>query len=157
VLTPTNSLRTAYPQLPDGWTVRTYDRQLGFFVGDEQRAQKSRGSIGLPDVSIVILEEVAYVQTRNLSMILAAAEHRGMHVIATYDKHQLDPNADTSCAHSVDNEARLTILQRAFPLSFHIFARKRDPTKRDQIVMDDHLLYILAAATDAEAKQRTKD
>eukprot|EP00953_Heterococcus_sp_UTEX-ZZ885_P020284 11357-Heterococcus_DN1.PRE.1 len=37
VLTPTNSLRTAYPQLPDGWTVRTYDRQLGFFVGDEQR------------------------------------------------------------------------------------------------------------------------
>jgi hypothetical protein len=159
VLTPTNSLRTAYPQLPDGWTVRTYDRQLGFFVGDEQRVQKSGGSLGLPDVSIVILEEVAYVQTRTLSMILAAAEHRGMHVIATYDMHQLDPIADTSGAHSVDadNEARLTILQRAFPLSFHIFARKRDPTKREQIVMDDHLLYILAAATDAEAKQRTME
>ena len=35
-----------------------------------------------------------------------------------------------------------------------MFARKRDPTVEEQIEMDDHLLYVLGAQSDADARVR---
>jgi hypothetical protein len=159
VLTPTNSLRTAYPKLPRGWSASTYDRQLHLSVGEAQQKEKARGSLGLPAVGVVILEEAAYVQQGILSMVLAAAEHKHVNVIATYDVHQLEPVPETSnCSlYSVADDVadRAALLQRVFPTSFHIFARKRDATVQEQILMDSHLLYILGAGSDAQAQQRT--
>jgi hypothetical protein len=164
ILTPTNSLRTAYTHdsLPAGWSVRTYDRQFGFFVGDEMQLQKSKGALGLAKVECVLLEEVAYVPLRALSMVLAAADHASVHSIATYDVHQLDSiEGSSSAAHyavSVNNiEDKLTLLQQVFPVSYHVFARKRDRTKEEQIRMDDHLLYVLGATSDRDARSRVME
>eukprot|EP00953_Heterococcus_sp_UTEX-ZZ885_P007902 4743-Heterococcus_DN1.PRE.1 len=161
ILTPTNSLRTAYTHdsLPAGWSVRTYDRQFGFFVGDEMQLQKSKGALGVAKVECVLLEEVAYVPLRALSMVLAAADHAGVRSIATYDVHQLDSiEGSSSAAHysvSVNNiEDKLTLLQQVFPVSYHVFARKRDRTKEEQVRMDDHLLYVLGATSDRDARSR---
>jgi hypothetical protein len=164
ILTPTNSLRTAYTHdsLPAGWSVRTYDRQFGFFVGDEIQLQKSKGALGLAKVECVLLEEVAYVPLRALSMVLAAADHASVHSIATYDVHQLDSiEGSSSAAHfsvSVNNiEDRLTLLQQVFPVSYHVFARKRDRTKEEQVRMDDHLLYVLGATSGRDARRRVME
>jgi hypothetical protein len=164
ILTPTNSLRTAYTRdlLPAGWSVRTYDRQFGFFVGDEMQLQKSKGALGLAKVECVLLEEVAYVPLRALSMVLAAADHASVHSIATYDVHQLDSiEGSSSAAHysvSVNNiEDKLTLLQQVFPVSYHVFARKRDRTKEEQVRMDDHLLYVLGATSDRDARSRVME
>eukprot|EP00953_Heterococcus_sp_UTEX-ZZ885_P007851 4717-Heterococcus_DN1.PRE.1 len=164
ILTPTNSLRTAYTHdsLPAGWSVRTYDRQFGFFVGEEMQLQKSKGALGLAKVQCVLLEEVAYVPLRALSMVLAAAGHAGVHSIATYDVHQLDSiEGSSSAAHysvSVNNiENKLTLLQQVFPVSYHVFARKRDRTKEEQVRMDDHLLYVLGATSDRDARRRVME
>eukprot|EP00953_Heterococcus_sp_UTEX-ZZ885_P012815 7327-Heterococcus_DN1.PRE.1 len=164
ILTPTNSLRTTYTHdsLPAGWSVRTYDRQFGFFVGDEMQLQKSKGALGLAKVECVLLEEVAYVPLRALSMVLAAADHASVHSIATYDVHQLDSiEGSSSGAHysvSVNNiEDKLTLLQQVFPVSYHVFARKRDRTKEEQVRMDDHLLYVLGATSDREARSRVME
>eukprot|EP00611_Tribonema_gayanum_P013373 TRINITY_DN2425_c0_g1_i4.p1 TRINITY_DN2425_c0_g1~~TRINITY_DN2425_c0_g1_i4.p1 ORF type:complete len:351 (+),score=51.32 TRINITY_DN2425_c0_g1_i4:260-1312(+) len=160
ILTPTNSLRTAYTtqELPKGWAVRTYDRQMGFFVGEGMQLQKANGALTMPRVDAVILEEAAYVPLRTLSMVCAAAAHVGAHVIATYDVHQLEPvQESTSAGYSVtveNIESRVALMQRLFPVSHHIFARKRDSTTNEQIEMDDHLLYVLAATSDAEARRR---
>ncbi|KAG5179802.1 hypothetical protein JKP88DRAFT_325850 [Tribonema minus] len=157
ILTPTNSLRTAYTKdpLPDGWIARTYNRQLGFFVGDDMHLQKSKGALGLPKVEVIILEEAAYTSLRILSMTLAAAEHEGVHVLATYDVHQLDPVPDGI---TVDNiESRLSLLQKVFPVSYHILARKRDSTMEEQVDMDDHLLYVLGAGSHDEARCRVME
>jgi hypothetical protein len=164
ILTPTNSLRTAYTHdsLPAGWSVRTYDRQFGFFVGDEMQLQKSKGALGLAKVECVLLEEVAYVPLRALSMVLAAADHASVHSIATYDVYQLDSiEGSSGAAHysvSVKNiEDRLTLLQQVFPVSYHVFARKRDRTKEEQVRMDDHLLYVLGASSDRDARSRVME
>ncbi|KAG5182759.1 hypothetical protein JKP88DRAFT_245375 [Tribonema minus] len=157
ILTPTNSLRTAYTKdpLPEGWLARTYDRQLGFFVGADMHLQKSKGALGLPKVEVIILEEAAYTSLRILSMTLAAAEHEGVHVLATYDVHQLDPVPDGI---TVDNiESRLSLLQKVFPVSYHILARKRDSTMEEQVDMDDHLLYVLGAGSHDEARCRVME
>jgi hypothetical protein len=159
VLTSTNSLRTAYPKLPRGWSASTYDRQLHLSVGESQQKEKARGSLGLPAVGVVILEEAAYVQLGILSMVLAAAEHKHINVITTYDVHQLQPVQETSncTVYSVADDVadRAALLQRVFPTSLHIFARKRDATVQEQILMDSHLLYILGAGSNAEAQRRT--
>ncbi|KAG5185655.1 hypothetical protein JKP88DRAFT_311408 [Tribonema minus] len=160
ILTPTNSLRTAYTtqELPKGWVVRTYDRQMGLFVGEGMQLQKANGALTMPRVDAVILEEAAYVSVRTLSMVRAAAAHVGAHVIATYDVHQLEPVQESTNANysvTVENiESRVALMQRLFPVSYHIFARKRDGTANEQVDMDDHLLYVLAATSDAEARRR---
>ncbi|CAB1096373.1 unnamed protein product [Ectocarpus sp. CCAP 1310/34] len=83
VLTPTNSLRTSYINLPSGWSIRT------------------------PKVDVFIIEEAASMPLRTLSMILAAASSSGTHVIGTYDTHQLQPICDSSgMAISMDNVER---------------------------------------------------
>jgi hypothetical protein len=89
-------------------------------------------------------------------MALAAAEEGNISVIATYDVHQLEPVGDTTCTLSIskDNADRADLLKRIFPRTFHLFARKRDSTLQDQVVMDDHLLYILASKDDKEAAER---
>ncbi|KAG5189672.1 hypothetical protein JKP88DRAFT_301020, partial [Tribonema minus] len=160
ILTPTNSLRTAYTtqELPKGWVVRTYDRQMGFFVGEGMQLQKANGALTMPRIDAVTLEEAAYVSVRTLSMVRAAAAHVGAHVIATYDVHQLEPvqeSTSTGYSVTVENiESRVALMQRLFPVSLHIFARKRDGTAHEQVEMDDHLLYVLAAASGAEARKR---
>ena len=40
-------------------------------------------------VDVIIIQEVAYMPLRTLSMILAAASSSGTYVIGTYDTHQL--------------------------------------------------------------------
>eukprot|EP00953_Heterococcus_sp_UTEX-ZZ885_P015849 8928-Heterococcus_DN1.PRE.1 len=93
-------------------------------------------------------------------MVLAAADHAGVHSIATYDVHQLDSieGSSSSAAHysvSVNNiEDKLTLLQQVFPVSYHVLARKRDRTKKEQVRMDDHLLYVLGATSDRDARRR---
>jgi hypothetical protein len=73
--------------------------------------------------------------------------------------HQLDSiEGSSSTAHysvSVNNiEDKLTLLQQVFPVSYHVFARKRDRTKEEQVRMDDHLLYVLGATSDRDARSR---
>jgi hypothetical protein len=159
ILTPTNSLRTAFRDLPPGWRVSTYDRQFGFFVSDDLSVAKAAGRVGLPDVQCVILEEAAYVSTRLLSYVLAAAEHRGMSVIATYDCQQLEPvpQCHSLPSKAVDLKERQAILYQVFPTCYHVFARKRDPTHAEQIAMDDALLDILDAADGKDAARRVQE
>jgi hypothetical protein len=101
-------------------------------------------------------------------MVLAAADQAGAHVIATYDVHQLEAiegsTAGSGYSVSADNVAdsgaesrqhfRTALLERCFPVSYHVFARKRDPTAEEQTAMDDHLLYVLGAESHADARQR---
>ncbi|CAN0473908.1 unnamed protein product, partial [Hapterophycus canaliculatus] len=54
------------------------------------------GSIHIPRVDVVIIEEAAYMSLHALSMILAAAHSSGVHVIGTYDTHQLQPVRESS-------------------------------------------------------------
>ena len=156
VLTPTNSLRTSYTDLPPGWSVRTADHQLGFYIGDDAHVRKTAGSIHIPRVDVVIIEEAAYMSLHALSMILAASHSTGAHVIGTYDTHQLQPVRESSgMSISVDNVDRQVVLERSFPTCFHLFARKRDRTIDEQVEMDDSLLYILDAG-DNSAKAQTR-
>ncbi|CAB1096640.1 unnamed protein product [Ectocarpus sp. CCAP 1310/34] len=154
VLTPTNSLRTSYTNLPSGWSVKTADHQLGFYLSDDSYVKKTAGSIRTLKVDVIIIEEAAYMPLRTLSMILAAAHSSGTHVIGTYDTHQLQPVCDSSgMSISRDNVDRKVILEKAFPTCFHVFARKRDKTIEDQVEMDDGLLHILAAGNDSDEAQ----
>ncbi|CAN0465870.1 unnamed protein product [Ectocarpus sp. 12 AP-2014] len=150
VLTPTKSLRTSYTNLPSGWSVKTADHQLGFYLSDDSYVKKTAGSVRTLKVDVIIIEEAAYMPLRTLSMILAAAHSSGTHVIGTYDMHQLLPVCDSSgMSISRDNVDRKVILENAFPTCFHVFARKRDKTVEDQVEMDDGLLHILAAGNDS--------
>ncbi|CAB1116215.1 unnamed protein product [Ectocarpus sp. CCAP 1310/34] len=154
VVTPTNSLRTSFTDMPCGWSVKTADHQLGFYLGDDSEMRKTAGSIRTLNVDVIIIEEAAYMPLRTLSMILAAAHCSGTHVIGTYDTHQLQPVCDSSGRSiSKDNVDRRVILEKAFPLCFHVFARKRDKTVEEQVEMDDGLLYILAAGDDSHEAQ----
>ncbi|CAM9623129.1 unnamed protein product, partial [Hapterophycus canaliculatus] len=129
VVTPTNSLRTSFTDMPRGWSVKTADHQLGFYLGDDSHVKKTAGSIRTLKVDVIIIEEAAYMPLRTLSMILAAAHCSGTHVIGTYDTHQLQPVEDSSgMSTSRDNVDRRIVLERAFPTCFHLFARKRDKT-----------------------------
>ncbi|CAM9767386.1 unnamed protein product, partial [Laminaria digitata] len=156
VLTPTNSLRTSFTDMPSGWSVKTADHQLGFYLGGDSHVRKTAGSIRTPKVDVVIVEEAPYMQIRTLSMILAAAHSSGAHVIGTFDTHQLQPVCESSgMSISRDNVDRKDILEQAFPTCFHVFARKRDNTIEEQVDMDNGLLYILAAGDDrTEAQNR---
>lgn len=53
-----------------------------------------------------------------------------------------------------DNVDRAKLLQKAFPTCFHIFARKRGKAVEEQVDTDDHLLYILPAADEAQVQER---
>eukprot|EP00903_Cladosiphon_okamuranus_P014899 g13796.t1 len=145
------SLRT---DLPPGWSVKTADHQLGFNLSDDSHVRKTAGSIRTLKVDVVIIEEAAYMPLRTLSMVMAAAHGSGTHVIGTYDVHQLQPVCDSGgMSISRDNVDRKVILEQAFPMCFHVFARKRDKTIEDQVEMDDGLLHILAAGNDSHAAQ----
>ncbi|CAN0535314.1 unnamed protein product, partial [Ectocarpus sp. 8 AP-2014] len=54
------------------------------------------GSIHIPRVDVVIIEEAAYMSLHALSMIFAATHSSGVHVIGTYDTHQLQPVRESS-------------------------------------------------------------
>ncbi|CAB1112833.1 unnamed protein product [Ectocarpus sp. CCAP 1310/34] len=154
VVTPTNSLRTSFTNLPSGWNVKTADHQLGFYLGDDSHVKKTAGSIRTLKVDVIIIEEAAYMPLRTLSMVLAAAHSSGTHVIGTYDTHQLQPVCESSgMSISRDNVNRKVILEKAFPTCFHVFARKRDKTVDEQVEMDDGLLHILAAGNDSHEAQ----
>ncbi|CAB1102471.1 unnamed protein product [Ectocarpus sp. CCAP 1310/34] len=154
VLTPTSILRTAFTDMPCGWSVKTADHQLGFSLGNGSHVRKTAGSIRTLKVDVIIIEEAAYMPLRTLSMILAAAHSSGTHVIGTYDTHQLQPVCDSSgMSISKANVDRRVILEKAFPICFHVFARKRDKTVEEQVEMDDGLLYILAAGDDSHEAQ----
>ncbi|CAB1110488.1 unnamed protein product [Ectocarpus sp. CCAP 1310/34] len=154
VLTPTNSLRTSHTDLPPGWSVKTADHQLGFYIGDDTRVRKTVGSIHIPRVDVVKIEEAAYMSLHALSMILAAAHSKGVHVIGTYETHQLQPAREGSgLSISVDNVDRQVVLERSFPICFHLFARKRVRTIDEQVEVDDSLLYILDAANNSAKAQ----
>ncbi|CAN0443214.1 unnamed protein product [Ectocarpus sp. 12 AP-2014] len=154
VVTPTNSLRTSFTNLPSGWNVKTADHQLGFYLGDDSHVKKTAGSIRTLKVDVIIIEEAAYMPLRTLSMVLAAAHSSGTHVIGTYDTHQLQPVCESSgMSISRDNVNRKFILEKAFPTCFHVFARKRDKTVDEQVEMDDGLLHILAAGNDSHEAQ----
>ncbi|CAB1113970.1 unnamed protein product [Ectocarpus sp. CCAP 1310/34] len=130
------------------------DRVLGFFIGDDARVRKTAGSIHIPRVDVVIIEEAVYMSLHALSMILAAAHSSGVHVIGTYDTHQLQLVRESSgMSISVDNVDRQLVLERAFPTCFHLFARKRDRTIDEQVEMDDSLLYILDAGDNSSKAQ----
>ncbi|CAB1105891.1 unnamed protein product [Ectocarpus sp. CCAP 1310/34] len=153
-LTPTNGLRTSYTNLPSGWSVKTADHQLEFYLSDDSYVKKTVGSIRTLKVDVIIIEEAACMPLRTLRMILAAAHSSGTHVIGTYDTHQLQPVCDSSgMSISRDNVDRKVILAKAFPTCFHVVARKRDKTIEDQVVMDDGLLHILAAGNDSDEAQ----
>ncbi|CBJ27580.1 hypothetical protein Esi_0075_0065 [Ectocarpus siliculosus] len=154
VVTPTNSLRTSFTDMPSGWSVKTADHQLGFYLGNDSEMRKTAGSIRTLKVDVIIIEEAAYMPLRTLSMILAAARCSGTHVIGTYDTHQLQPVCESSgMSISSDNVDRKVILEKAFPTCFHVFARKRDKTTEEQVEMDDGLLYILAAGNNSQEAQ----
>ncbi|CAM9189604.1 unnamed protein product [Pylaiella littoralis] len=154
VVTPTNSLRTSFTNLPSGWNAKTADHQLGFYLGDDSHVKKTAGSIRTLKVDVIIIEEAAYMPLRTLSMVLAAAHSSGTHVIGTYDTHQLQPVCESSgMSISRDNVNRKVILEKAFPTCFHVFARKRDKTVDEQVEMDDGLLHILAAGNDSHEAQ----
>ncbi|CAB1116244.1 unnamed protein product [Ectocarpus sp. CCAP 1310/34] len=154
VLTPTNSLRTSFTDMPCGWSEKTADHQLGFYLGNGSHVRKTAGPIRTLKVDVIIIEEAAYMPLRTLRMILAAAHSSGTHVIGTYDTHQLQPVCDSSgMSISKDNVDRRVILENAFPICFHVFARKRDKTVEEQVEMDDGLLYILAAGDDSHEAQ----
>ncbi|CAB1108591.1 unnamed protein product [Ectocarpus sp. CCAP 1310/34] len=127
VLTPTNNLRTSYTDRPSG---------------------KTAGSIHIPRVDVVIIEEAAYMSLHVLSMILAAAHSNGVHVIGTYDTHQLQPvreNSDMSI--SVDNVDRLLYILDAGDNSAEAQTRALErfggvhPTRNEPHVSDFHLDY----------------
>ncbi|CAN0341091.1 unnamed protein product [Ectocarpus sp. 6 AP-2014] len=154
VVTPTNSLRTSFTDMPSGWSVKTADHQLGFYLGNDSDMRKTAGSIRTLKVDVIIIEEAAFMPLRTLSMILAAARCSGTHVIGTYDTHQLQPVCESSgMSISSDNVDRKVILEKAFPTCFHVFARKRDKTTEEQVEMDDRLLYILAAGNNSQEAQ----
>lgn len=154
VLTPTNSLRTSFTDMPPGWSVKTADHQLGFYLGGDSQVRKTAGSIRIPRVDVVIIEEAAYMPVRTLSMILAAAQSSGAHVIGTFDIHQLQPVGKSSgMSISRDNIDRKVVLEQAFPTCCHVFARKRDKTVEEQGEMDDALLYILGVGDDTHKAQ----
>ncbi|CAN0325164.1 unnamed protein product, partial [Ectocarpus sp. 6 AP-2014] len=154
VVTPTNSLRTSFTNLPSGWNVKTAGHQLGFYLGDDSHVKKTAGSIRTRKVDVIIIEEAAYMPLRTLSMLLTAAMSSGTHVIGTYDMHQLQPVCESSgMSISRDNVNRKVILEKAFPTCFHVFARKRDKTVDEQVEMDDGLLHILAAGNDSHEAQ----
>ncbi|CAN0441584.1 unnamed protein product [Pylaiella littoralis] len=141
VVTPTNSLRTSFTDMPSGWSVKTADHQLGFYLGNDSQVRKTAGSIRTLKADVIIIEEAAYMPLRTLSTILAAAHCSGTHVIGTYDTHQLQPvHENSGMSISRDNVDRKVVLEKAFPTCFHVFARKRDKTIQEQVEMDEQSL-----------------
>ncbi|CAB1101988.1 unnamed protein product [Ectocarpus sp. CCAP 1310/34] len=137
-----------------GRSVKAADHQLGIYMGDDSHVKKTAGSIRTLKADVIIIEEAAYMPLRTLSMILAAAHCNGTHVIGTYDTHQLQPVEDSSgMSTSRDNVDRRVVLEKAFPICFHLFARKRDKTIEEQVEMDDGLLYFLGAGADRHMAQ----
>ncbi|CAB1121518.1 unnamed protein product [Ectocarpus sp. CCAP 1310/34] len=120
--TPTNSLCTSYTDLPPRWSVKTADHQLG--------------------------EEAAYMSLHALSVVLAATHSNGVHVVGTYDTHQLQPVRDSSgTSTSVDNVGSLLYILDAGDNSAEAQLRALErfggiePTRHGQHLSDFHLVY----------------
>lgn len=154
VVTPTNSLRTPFTDMPPGWSSKTADQQLGFCLDEDSHVRKTAGSIRTFNAEALIIEEAAFMSLLTLSMILAAAQSSGAHVIGTYDTHQLQPVEEISgMSTSRDNVDSRVVQKKAFPTCFHLFARKRDKTIEEQVEMDGGLLYTLGAGGDRHMAQ----